>query len=186
MESWGSIATGFSGRQGNARNEHACGNMNPLARRVRARHPSRPGTAYGHRAGRLVCLATRSQGPPIRLFESRTGNPPTLFLALPLDDAFTLCKQGMLSPAREQAEVFAGLFDRVAGCIRGVLRAVCEHGRDFGTLPNVAPLHAAYFHSERAQQIARTNSLFFVLDLTCPYPILSQAGGSRASSRRPE
>ena len=88
-----------------------------------------------------------------------------IILSVALDDAFTLCKQGMLLPAREQAAIFGDLFDRLAGHLRGVLRALYEHGRQFGTLPNVAPLRADFFRSARAQQIARTNNLFSFLVL---------------------
>jgi len=88
-----------------------------------------------------------------------------LILSVTLDDAITLCKQGMWLPAREQSDIFADLFDRMAGSLRGVLRALYEHGRDFGTLPNVAPLRAGFFRSERAQQIARTNNLLSFLVL---------------------
>jgi hypothetical protein len=86
-------------------------------------------------------------------------------LSVTLDDAFTFCQRGMFLPARDQAAVFGDLFERVSGCLRGVLRALCEHGRDFGTLPNVAPLRPGFFRSERAQQIARTNNLFSFLVL---------------------
>ena len=86
-------------------------------------------------------------------------------LSVTLDDALTLCKQGLLPPARQQAVVFADLFERLAGCLRGVLRALYEHGHHFGTLPNVAPLHSVFFRSARSQQIARTNSLLSFLVL---------------------
>ena len=57
-------------------------------------------------------------------------------LSVTLDDALTLCKQGMLLPARGQTAIFADLFERLAGCLRGVLRALYEHGHAFGTLAN--------------------------------------------------
>ncbi len=88
-----------------------------------------------------------------------------LILSVTLNDAITLCKQGTLEPAREHGVIFADLFDRMCGSLRGVLRALYEHGRDFGTLPNVAPLRAGFFRSERAQQIARGNNLFSFLVL---------------------
>jgi hypothetical protein len=82
-----------------------------------------------------------------------------LILSVTLDDAFTLCRQGMLVPARQQALVFADLFGRLAGRLHGVLRALNLHGRRFGTEPNVAALRPDFFRSERAQYIARTNTL---------------------------
>jgi hypothetical protein len=86
-------------------------------------------------------------------------------LSVTLDDALTSCKQGTFLPARGQAAIFADLFERLADCLRGVLRALYEHGHTFGTLPNVVPLHSVFFRSERSQHIARTNSLLSFLVL---------------------
>ena len=80
-------------------------------------------------------------------------------LSVSLDDAFNLCQQGKLGPAREQARIFGELFDRLAGRLRGILRSLYEHSREFGTFPNTAPLRPRFFRSERAQQVARSNNL---------------------------
>jgi hypothetical protein len=88
-----------------------------------------------------------------------------LILSVTLDDAFTLCQKGTLVPARQQAMVFADLFDRLAGRLHGVLRALNLHGRRFGTAPYVAPLCADFFRSERAQQVARGNNLRSLVSL---------------------
>ena len=80
-------------------------------------------------------------------------------LSVTLDDAFNLCQQGRFAPAREQARMFAELFDRLAGRVRGILRSLYEHSRQFGTFPNTAPLRPLFFRSERAQQVARSNNL---------------------------
>jgi hypothetical protein len=88
-----------------------------------------------------------------------------VILSVALNDAFTLCQQGKLGQAREGAAIFGGLFDRVAVRLRGVLRTLNEHGRRFGTEPNVVPLCADFFRSERAQQLARANNLGFLLVL---------------------
>jgi hypothetical protein len=84
-------------------------------------------------------------------------------LSVTLNDAFTLCGQGKLAPAREQARMFGELFDRLAGRLRGILRSLYEHSRQFGTFPNTAPLRPGFFRSERAQQVARSNSLLAVV-----------------------
>ena len=80
-------------------------------------------------------------------------------LSVTLDDAFNLCQQGKLAPAREQARMFAELFDRLAARLRGILRSLYEHSRQFGTFPNTAPLRPRFFRSERAQQVARSNNV---------------------------
>ena len=57
----------------------------------------------------------------------------------------------------------AELFDRLAGRLRGILRSLYEHSRQFGTFPHTAPLRHRFFRSERAQQVARANSLLAVI-----------------------
>jgi len=84
-------------------------------------------------------------------------------LSVTLNDAFNLCRQGKLAPAREQARMFAELFDRLGARLRGILRALYEHSRQFGTFPNTAPLRPGFFRSERGQQVARANNLLTVI-----------------------
>jgi hypothetical protein len=88
-----------------------------------------------------------------------------VILSVTLNEAFSLCKQRKLGPAREESVMFADLFDRLTGCVHGVLGALGEHGRRFGTLPNVLPLCADFFRSEHAQRVARANNLAYVIVL---------------------
>jgi hypothetical protein len=96
-----------------------------------------------------------------RLFDATVDELDVSYsiLSVTLNDAFNLCRQGKLAPAREQARMFAELFDRLAGRVRGILRCLYEHSRQFGTFPNIAPLRPRFFRSERAQQVARANNL---------------------------
>jgi hypothetical protein len=86
-------------------------------------------------------------------------------LSVALNDAFSLCQDGKFGQAREEVAMFVGLFDRLAGRVRGVLRTLNEHGRHFGTKANVVPLCPDFFRSEHAQQLARANNLTFLLVL---------------------
>ncbi len=70
-----------------------------------------------------------------------------VILSVVLDDTLTLCKQDRVPPTREQAAIVADLFDRLAGHLRRVLRALYGHGCQFGTLPNVAPLRPDCFRA---------------------------------------
>ncbi len=80
-------------------------------------------------------------------------------LSIALDEAFTLRDVDNFARAREQTDVSADLFDRLAVRLLDVFRALEEHGRHFGTLPNVAPLNPEFFRGEAAQHIARKNGL---------------------------
>ena len=88
---------------------------------------------------------------------------PYVILSVTLNEAFSLCKQRKLGPAREESVMFADLFDRLTGCVNGVLGALEEHGRRFGILPNVLPLCAEFFRSEQAQRVARANNLAYAI-----------------------
>ena len=96
-----------------------------------------------------------------RLFDATLNELDIAYgiLSVTLNDAFNQCRQGKLAAAREQARMFGELFDRLASRLRGILRSLYEHSREFGTFPNTAPLRPGFFRSERAQQVARANNL---------------------------
>ncbi len=96
-----------------------------------------------------------------RLFEAAANQLEVLYsmLSIALDEAFELRAKGALVHAREQAGVSADLFDRLAACLLATLRALENHGRHFGTLPNVAALNAEFFRGETAQHSARRSGM---------------------------
>ncbi len=100
-----------------------------------------------------------------RLFDSILNELEISYsiLSVTLNDAFNSCRQGKLVPAREQARMFGELFERLAARVRAVLRCLYEHGRQFGTFANTAPLRPGFFRSERARQVARSNSLLALI-----------------------
>ncbi len=95
------------------------------------------------------------------VFDGTIGELETYYamLSVTLDEALALCNCGTIVPAREQARVSADLFDRLAERLVAVLRALHQHGRHFGTLPNVHPLRPDFFRGETAQRYARKNNL---------------------------
>ena len=104
------------------------------------------------------------------LFQSMLGDLEVSYtiLSVALNDAFTICSQGKLPLAREQAAMFAGLFDRLVGKLHGILRTLDEHGRHFGTNVQVAPLRVDLFRTEQAQAVARANHLLSLVSLRRP------------------
>lgn len=77
-----------------------------------------------------------------------------VILSITLDEALSLCKAHQLEQARERGVVFGGLFDRLAVLLCDVLRTIKDHGSNFGTLPNVAPLAPDNFRGATAQRIS--------------------------------
>lgn len=76
-----------------------------------------------------------------------------------LDEALTLRKWGRLELALEQMNVSADLCGRFSAAQEGLLLAMEQHARHFGTLPAVNPLDPEFFEGETARKAARTNSL---------------------------
>ncbi|MGB6431782.1 MAG: hypothetical protein WBF06_14445 [Candidatus Acidiferrales bacterium] len=76
-----------------------------------------------------------------------------------LNEVFDSWAAGRVMNAREYAAVFAALLDRLALSLQGVLCAMEEHGRHYGTLPNVEPLAVENFRGVGPQRIARTDHL---------------------------
>ncbi len=82
-----------------------------------------------------------------------------VMLSVALNESLAMKATGSLIQAREQAGVAASLCDRLAARLLAVIRALEDHGRHFGTLPNVAPLDVKFFRGMTAQHLARKNSL---------------------------
>jgi hypothetical protein len=80
-------------------------------------------------------------------------------LNITLDEALSLCKGGQFDSAKDRAEIFAGLFDRLAVLVSDVLGAIKDHGTHFGTLPNVTPLSSANFRGSAGQKISMMNNV---------------------------
>ena len=75
-------------------------------------------------------------------------------LNITLDEALSLCKIGKFDSAKDRAEIFTGLFNRLAVRVSCVVRAIKDHGTHFGTLPNVTPLSPSNFRGLAGQKVS--------------------------------
>jgi hypothetical protein len=80
-------------------------------------------------------------------------------LNITLDEALSLCKGGKFDSAKDRANIFAGLFNRLSVRVSCVVRAIKEHGTHFGTLPNVTPLSTSNFRGLAGQRVALMNTV---------------------------
>jgi hypothetical protein len=80
-------------------------------------------------------------------------------LSISLNEALSLRAGDTLRHARDQAGISADLFDRLADQLLAILRTLEEHGRHFGTVPNITPPTPAFFRGEIAQRTARKSAL---------------------------
>ena len=106
----------------------------------------------------LSCLPEEKD----RLFESARSEIESAYqiTSIALNDLLTLCRENRLPPDAEQSAIVGTLFDRVGRVLQAVLRAMSEHGRQFGTVSMVIPLRPGFFRSPNAQRVARTDQLF--------------------------
>jgi hypothetical protein len=80
-------------------------------------------------------------------------------LNITLDEALALCKGGKFEFAKERAEIFGGLFDRLSARVSNVVHAIKDHGTHFGTLPNVIPLSPSNFRASTGQRVSLMNNV---------------------------
>ena len=76
-----------------------------------------------------------------------------------LNDALDLRAEGSLVGAREAAAVAAELLERLAGRLRGTMRAVEEQARHLSDVPEVLSLDAANFRGPHSRRLAGWNDL---------------------------
>jgi hypothetical protein len=80
-------------------------------------------------------------------------------LNITLDEALALCKSKKFEYAKDRADIFGGLFDRLSMRVSAVLRAIKDHGAHFGTLPNVTPLSPSNFRGSAGQKVSLINNV---------------------------
>ena len=80
-------------------------------------------------------------------------------LSVALNDAFSTLRSRQAGTGARASAMFSGLFDRLAGRLRGAFRTLEEHGRHFGTPARVDPCGRRLFRSRRGPTDARANQL---------------------------
>jgi len=111
-----------------------------------------------------------------------------LMLSVALDGALGLRRRGQSVKAVQAAEVTPELCDRLVLRLNSVLHAMRQQARHFGIVPNLAPLEASNFRTERAQRVARFSSLMshvlfsersqFMQKISALEQIVEELGGS--------
>lgn len=76
-----------------------------------------------------------------------------------LNEAIDLKNAGFLSKSLGTMGVTLELCERFSSCLAGILRALYEHAKHYGTVPNAAPMDAANYQGPRGQRSARLSSL---------------------------
>ena len=80
-------------------------------------------------------------------------------LSVSLDEALELRHLGQSSKSLLDIGISSGLCQLLTQPLSGLLRALSEHAKHYGTVPNAAPLDPANFQGQRCQRSARMSSL---------------------------
>ena len=80
-------------------------------------------------------------------------------LSVSLDEAIELWQMGHSSKSLQAVGITSGLCKLLTQTLAGLLRALSEHAKHYGTIPNAAPLDPANFQGPRGQRSARMSSL---------------------------
>jgi hypothetical protein len=76
-----------------------------------------------------------------------------------LDEAISLRRDGQLSKSLKAVAVSSDLCPLLTEPLAALLRALSEHARHYGTIPNAAPLDPGNFRGQRGRHAARMSGL---------------------------
>src|SRR5713101_9772797 len=80
-------------------------------------------------------------------------------LSVSLDEAIELRQLGHLGKSLQALGITSGLCTLLTQTLAGLLHALSEHAKHYGTIPNAAPLDPANFQGQKGQRSARMSSL---------------------------
>src|SRR5258708_39950573 len=83
-----------------------------------------------------------------------------LMLSVSLDEAIELRQMGQRGKSLQAVGITSGLCRMLTQTLVGLLRAVSQHAKHYGTIPNAAPLDPPNFQGQRRQPSARMRSPF--------------------------
>jgi hypothetical protein len=87
-------------------------------------------------------------------------------LSVSLNEAIGLRRIGHLAKAYEAVCVTPALSSLLTSPLAGLLRAMLEHAKHYGTIPMIAPLDPANFQGSKGQRSARMSALLSLVLLT--------------------
>jgi hypothetical protein len=96
-----------------------------------------------------------------QVFEMQTHELESSYvmLSVSLNEALELRQLGQPGKAQQALSITSGLCKLLTLTLGGLLRALSEHSKHYGTVPNAAPLDPGNFLGPRGQRSARMSSL---------------------------
>ena len=96
--------------------------------------------------------------------------------SIALNEAMELRRTGSVTKSYQAVCLTPALCTRLAVCLGALLRALGEHAKHYGTIPNAAPLDAANFKGAKEQRTARMSDLLSRVLLTQRSQFLHKIG----------
>jgi hypothetical protein len=82
-----------------------------------------------------------------------------VMLSVSLDEAIELRQLGQPGKSLQAVGITSGLCRLLTHALGGLLRALSEHAKHYGTIPNAAPFDPANFQGQKGQRSARMSNL---------------------------
>jgi hypothetical protein len=82
-----------------------------------------------------------------------------VMLSVSLNEAIELRQMGQPGKSLQAVSITSGLCKLLTQTLSALLRALSEHAKHYGTIPNAVPLDPANFQGSRGQRSARISSL---------------------------
>jgi hypothetical protein len=89
-----------------------------------------------------------------------------LMFSVALNEALELRRAKLLTKSYSAATMTPTLCGRLADSLGAILRALGEHAKHYGTIPNTAPLDPSNYHGSKEQRTARMSDLLSRVLLT--------------------
>jgi hypothetical protein len=99
-----------------------------------------------------------------------------IMLSVSLNESIELRQAGCLTKSSQVVYVTSALCSRLTDPLAAILRALGDHAKHYGTMPNTAPLDPANFQGYRGQRSARMSSLLSRVLLTQRSQFLHKIG----------
>jgi hypothetical protein len=99
-----------------------------------------------------------------------------MMFSVALNEALELRQSGMLAKSYRAASMTPALCARLARCLGALLRALGEHAKHYGTIPNAASLDPSNFQGPKEQRTARMSDLLSRVLLTQRSQFLHKIG----------
>lgn len=99
-----------------------------------------------------------------------------MMFSVALNEAIELRHARMLNKSYRAISMTPALCNRLAGCLGALLRALGEHAKHYGTIPNTASLDPSNFQGPREQRTARMSDLLSRVLLTQRSQFLHKIG----------